>query len=197
MPTVLRRRPPRALLLALPKASARPVHHFPDCPGSRCDCRERGLRLLAALDLPDCACPLVWAWDEIKEAHALAPCSHVLAAWPHRLSAVEWAALAALLDPDHHTEPTALPQPAFVLTRAARVAIYTERANCCVCGRCVRNVADDGWEKRRCAGERLWCKRDLWRTQPTDDRIQTGPTAEHEPNGAPVVQQRLSARRPT
>ncbi len=175
MPTVLRRRP-RDVLLVLAKASARPVHHFPGCPGSRCDCHERGLRLLAALDLPDCTCPLVWTWDDAKEAHALAPCPHVLAAWPHRLSAVEWAALAALLDPGHHAEPAALPQPALVLTRAARVAIYSERL---------------------ASGQKLWCDRDLWRTQPTDDRIQTGPTAEHEPNGAPVVQQRLSARRRT
>ncbi len=188
MPAVLHKRP-RDVLLVLAKASARPVHHFPDCPGSRCDCHDRGLRLLAALDLPDCACPLAWAWDEIKEAHALAPCPHVLAAWPHRLSAVEWAALAALLDPDHHAEPAALPQPALVLTRAARVAIYTEREACRQ-----KAVAETGDPT---AGPQLWCERDLWRTQPTDDRIQTGPTAEHEPNGAPVVQQRLSARRPT
>ncbi len=185
MPTVRtlpagRGQPPRVAATVLLGGRAVPsppsTHHFPDCPGARCDCRARGLRLLVALDLPDCACPQVWTWDDVKQAHALEPCPHVLAAWPHTLSAVEWAALLALLDPDHHAEPAALPLPALVLTRAARVAIYSERQAC---------------------GEQLWCDRDLWRAQATDDRIQAGPAAEHEPNGAPVVSQRLSARRPT
>ena len=44
-----------------------PQHHFDDCPGGPCDCRTRGLRLLAGLDLTPCDCQHVWTWDAAKQ----------------------------------------------------------------------------------------------------------------------------------
>ena len=92
----------------------------------------------------------------------------------HQLAVSEWAELCALAIPRAYAEPKKLPEPALVLTRQARVATYAGR------------------HRRH---QRLWCAGDLWRRQATDDTIQAGVTAEHEANGAPVVAQRLSARR--
>ncbi len=166
-------------------SARRESYHFPNCPGKGCDCRERVRRMLDALDLPNCQCPLTWACTEVEiivgcdwtgpiteteKRWTLQQCEHVLAAWPHTLSVKDWATLLLMLQPAGYAEPKKLPAPALVLRREARVAIYTERAAC---------------------KQQLYHPADLWRRQPANDDIHAGPVAENEANGAPVVHQRL------
>ncbi len=92
----------------------------------------------------------------------------------HDMPMIEWAIRLWRLHLNEYREPKAVPRPELrALRREARVDIYTERES---------------------AGKRLYHERDIWRRQPGNDSIQIGPVAENEPNGAPVVEQRLMAR---
>jgi len=107
-------------------------------------------------------------------AHLLRLLASLEANETHQLTVSEWAELCALATPRAYAEPKNRPEPALVLTRQARVAVYARRHR---------------------HHQRLWCAGDLWRRQATDDTIQVSVVAEHERNGAPVVEQQLTSRR--
>lgn len=87
-------------------------------------------RLLARLEVPDCACPRTVPCGcpqpcDCKVIPA-PPCQHIRAAG-HDLSIREWAELLALAFPGQYDAPPPPPVPTAALSREARVAVMASR----------------------------------------------------------------------
>ncbi|SRR5579871_4021321 len=129
--------------------------------------RDRLRRLLAALEVPDCTCPLDYACpcDESCEPGAdcpccrggcghppkrnQPPCRHVLGK-THELTIGEWAELLTAAWPKLYADRPAPPTPHRCLRRNARVAALARRAR---------------------EGVALWHPADLKRNDPRTPRI--------------------------
>lgn len=79
-------------------------------------------RILSAMEIPECDC---WDPDDVGPPPL---CEHVLAA-EHGLSVHDWARLLLAFDPKGYGDPPPPPEPARVLSKDARIALYRLRAS--------------------------------------------------------------------
>lgn len=127
--------------------------------------------LVAALEIPECGCEVVWGQLHTRECERLRgkerctcppvilspPCEHVLAA-DHDTDPDDWSALQRIDDAGEYARPPD-PPPARGLSRQNRVAVYEERA---------------------ALGLGLWNDDDDWRGRAPDDELKVASVSQRE-----------------
>ncbi len=114
--------------------------------------RPKIARLLVRCESPDCECNYVRTVDLREKGWHLELCAHVLETLEHGFSNWKWAAISREVhneDPDIRDRAPKLPRSKYVLSHEGRVDVMTEREN---------------------NGQRLWHKRDPWRSNDDPNR---------------------------